>query len=465
MLALGACHDLTAPGILTEGADPMASGHDGLATRPYKDIPQIILPDDYPFQVGPFLVEMYRRHGPIFRTSSFGLEIVYLVGPEANKCVLLSDRMKFSHHMGWGQLFSVVEMFGDGLLTMDGPEHDAHRKLMNPAFAISYMDRYVPLMNRVIRERIASWGERGEIDIYEEARKITFDVAAEALTGLHVGPEVDRFRELFMNILTLGMVATSQEDFETRAMALHSELDAMIRPKIAERRAHPTDDVLGLLVTAKDAEGNFLSDERIIAHANILLVAGHETSTSLTAWLFALLAQHPDAARRVCAEQVELLGPDVEPSLNDIKAMRYLDNVLLEAERMYPPVGNGPRGVVEGFDFAGYQVPAGAYVLYSIAASHLIPEVFAAPESFDPERFAPPREEHKRTPYALVGFGGGPRVCIGINFAKVEIKALISQALRRYDLELVPGQTLTQFYRVTAAPLYGIRLRVGERAR
>ncbi len=434
-------------------------------TRPFKDIPEITLPSDYPRRVGPFLAEMYQRHGPIFRTNNFGLDIVYMVGPEANRFVLQTDRLKFSHRQGWGNLFGVLDIFGDGLLTMDGPEHDAHRKLMNPAFAISYMDRYVPLMNRIIRERIATWGERGEIDVYDESRKITFDVAAEALTGLRAGPEVDQFRDVFTQMLMLGMVVGSQEEWETRMDALRARLDDLIRPKIAERRAHPTDDILGLLVTATDANGQPLSDERIIGHANILLVAGHETSTSLSAWLFALLAQHPDVARHVLEEQLELVGPDAEPSLGDIKAMKYLDLVLQEAERMYPPVSNGPRGVVEDFDFAGYHVPAGTYVFYSIAASHLLPEVFERPDEFDPERFAPPREEQKRTPYSLVGFGGGPRVCIGINFAKVEIKAFVSQALRRYALELVPDQTLTQYYRVTAVPLYGIRLRARERAK
>ncbi len=443
----------------------MTMGKTAAGTRPFREIPEITLPSDYPMRVGPFLAEMYQRHGPIFRTNSFGLDIVYMVGPEANRFVLQTDRLKFSYRQGWGNLFSVLDIFGDGLLTMDGAEHDAHRRLMNPAFAIAYMDRYVPLMNRIIRERITKWGERGEIDVYDEARKITFDVAAEALAGLRAGPEVDHFRDVFMRMLTLGMVVGSQQEWEERMSALRRELDDLIRPKIAERRAHPTDDILGLLVTAADAEGQPLSDERIIGHANILLVAGHETSTSLSAWLFGLLAQHPDTARRALAEQLELVGPDAEPSLTDIKAMKYLDLVLMEAERLYPPVSNGPRGVIEDFDFAGYHVPAGTYVFYSIAATHLLPGVFERPEEFDPERFAAPREEHKRTPYSLVGFGGGPRVCIGINFAKVEIKALVSQALRRYELELVPDQTLTQYYRVTAVPLYGIRLRARERAK
>ncbi len=125
---------------------------------------------------------------------------------------------------------------------------------------------------------------------------------------------------------------------------------------------------------------------------------------------------------------------------------------------MYPPVANGPRGVLEDFEFNGYLVPAGSFVFYSIAAAHLIPSVFAEPARFDPDRFAPPREEHKRTPYALVGFGGGPRICIGINFAQVEIKALASHILRRYRLELVPGQEIIQFYRGTGMPLHGIRM-------
>lgn len=434
-----------------------------VGVKPFEQIPIVTLPDHYQTRTGPFLAEMYRQHGPIFRASNFGVEVVYLVGPEANRFVLQSDRLKFSHHIGWGEMFSVAHIFGDGLLSMDGPEHDAHRRLMNPAFTISYMDRYVPLMNRIIRERIAGWGERGEVDVYEEARKITFDVAAEALTGLRAGPEVDRFRDIFSQMLMLGMVVSSQEEWETRMTALRAELDSLIRPKIAERRAHPTDDILGLLVTATDTEGRPLSDERIIAHANILLVAGHETSTSLSSWLLYQLTQQPEITRRVVEEQLALVGPTAEPTLDNIKRMKYLDLVLLEAERFYPPVSNGPRGVVEDFDFAGYHVPAGTYAFYSIAASHLLPESFAQPEVFDPERFAPPREEHKRTPYALVGFGGGPRVCIGINFAKVEIKALVSQVLRRYELEAVPDQQLVQFYRVTAVPLFGIRLRVRER--
>src|SRR5262249_39777357 len=156
----------------------------------------------------------------------------------------------------------------------------------------------------------------------------------------------------------------------------------------------------------------------LIAHTNILLVAGHETSTSLGSWLLYLLVENPDYLQRVLDEQTTLLGNN-NPStltLDEIKRMKVLDNALSEAERLYPPVGNAPRGVLESFEFNGYTVPAGTFVYCGIVGSHLIPSIFADPTRFDPDRFAPPREEDKKMPYALVGFGGGPRICIGINF-------------------------------------------------
>src|SRR5215510_13234712 len=184
--------------------------------RPYEELPHVTLPEDYPTNTGPFLASMYEKHGPIFGgTTWFGDEVVYMVGPEANRFVLSSDRLKFSHHQGWGQAFGVVNMLGNGLLTMDGAEHDQHRRMMNPAFAVSYMDKYLPIMNRLITERTAKWLAKGEVDIYDEARKITFDVAAEALAGLQPGKEVDRFREIFMQMLMLGMNTTTEDEYNT----------------------------------------------------------------------------------------------------------------------------------------------------------------------------------------------------------------------------------------------------------
>lgn len=421
-------------------------------TRGYTEIPLVQVPVNYAEGLPEFVASAYQKYGPLFRIRPYGFEHVVMVGPEANRFVLTTERLRFSHRMGWGEMMGVSQTFGDGLLTQDGEKHDQHRRMMNPAFTIQYMDRYLPIMQRVVQERVAAWKTQPSIDISDEARKLTFSVAAEALTGLKPGAEIDEYQKLYSALLTGGgMQVTS----------IMRRLHELLHNKIEERRRHPTDDLLGLMIQARDDQGNSLSDEQLIAHINILLVAGHETSTSLLSWLLYLLIQNPDYYQRVIDEQAALIKPNNEPTFEQIRKMKVLDNGLSEAERLYPPVAYGPRGVLEGFDFHGYHVPAGTLVVYSIAGSHRIPEIFPDPARFDPDRFAPPREEDKKTPYALVGFGGGPRICIGINFAQVELKAVVSYIVRHAKLELVPGQQIAQaYFGPTGSPISGIRISV-----
>lgn len=436
-------------------------------------LPAIEFPPDYAREMPTFLARMAQRYGPIFRYAwPSGQSVIYMIGPEANKFILHTHRECFSHDLGWTPI--IGEFLGKGLLNTDDPLHAVHRKMMNPAFTIAYMARYLPIMRRVIAERTADWVERGIVDVYKEARKITFDVAAETLVGFRAGPEVDRLRELFYAILAGDFdAATETEDqFWQRILATGSELSQRLRGMIAERRnATPgteSNDILTTLVNARDDDGQALTDEQILGHVNILLVAGHETSTTLSSWLLYELAAHPEYLARVHAELEDVLGPvgasDEPITLDQIKALRVLGNAMTEAGRLHPPAGNVPRGVVKEFEFAGYTIPVGSRVLYSIAASHRLPSVFEQPDVFDPDRFAPPREEANRTPYGLVTFGGGPRICIGINFAQVEIKALAAHVLRRLTLQPLAGQEVEMlYYSPTGTLPDGMLMRVSRR--
>jgi cytochrome P450 len=142
----------------------------------------------------------------------------------------------------------------------------------------------------------------------------------------------------------------------------------------------------------------------------------------------------------------------------EIRGLRLLGNAVSEAGRLYSPVWVGPRGVVKGLEFAGYTIPPGTQVRYAIAAGHLLPSVFQDPWRFDPDRFAPPREEDRKHPYALVTFGGGPRICIGSNMAQVEVKALTAWVLRHCELE--PLNDPVEIGVVTHEPEGGIQMRV-----
>lgn len=439
-----------------------------IAVKPFDALPIIPLPQGYERVLPEWIAQQAVTHGPIFRIAYPWSDHtpVYLVGPEANRFVLHTGRAHFSHELGWTPI--IGEMLGKGILNMDGAEHDRNRKMMNPGFTIAYMSRYLPIMSRVIANRTRDWATRGEVDLFQEMRRITFDVAAEALIGFQAGAEVDRMRELFMTLLyhDFDPATTTREEIFAQFGAAQRELFSTLLVRIAERRDRPTDDLLGMMVQARDEDGNALSDQAILGHVNILLVAGHETSTTMASWLLYLLASHPDYLSRVRAEIAELVGPDpgAPIGLDAIKAMRILGNALSEAGRLWSPVASGPRGVVSDSEFGGYHVPAGTQARYSIVGGHWMANIFANPERFDPDRFAAPREEDKKVPYALIPFGGGPRICIGVNFAQVEIKALAAHVLRAYDLEPVPGQDIAQLYAPTiGSPSNGIRMRVRER--
>jgi cytochrome P450 len=391
--------------------------------------------------------------GPVFRRvvengPNTGFEAVFLVGPDANRFVLQTQREAFSHDKGWTPM--IGEVMGRGLLNMDGAEWTWHRKMWNPAFTQAYMERYLPLMQQIIAERTAKWAEREQVDLYQEAREITFDVAASALAGVRRGQESERLQRLFYLLLTGGSLDAQddQDAYYRTAMAARAELNELLLKLIAARRAEPEDahhDVLGLIVHARDEDGRMLTDEQVMGHLNILLVAGHETTTVLSAFVLYYLAAQPEWRARIEAELDELLGAGSAPlTVEAARRLKTLEGFIKETGRLHPPVFNVPRGVVEEVGFGGFTLPVGTNVRLALAATHRLPTVFADPDRFDPDRFAPPRDEERKTPYGLVTFGGGPRLCIGVNFANIEVKALAAHVLRSYRLEAVEDRPPAQ---------------------
>jgi cytochrome P450 len=417
-------------------------------TRPPRvDIPESVW--NQADQFGSFVANLATQHGPILtfvpRVGPMaGREVIYLVGPEANRAVLLAQRELFSHDLGWTPV--VGDMLGHGLLNMDPPEHTRHRALMNPAFTAAFMESYLPLMQRVIAERVSRWPAEGEVDLLAEAREITFDVAAAALVGFQTGPEVDWLRERFDALLHGANVRSEdwQQVLEYRGR-VQGELQAKLVELIEARRQAPANgraqDVLGMLVAARDEQGQALSDEQLLAHVNILLVAGHETTTTLGAWLLYLLGSQPSVGARVDAELGSTLGGSDAPLRPEtMRRLSLLSAVMRETGRLYPPVMLLPRGVIAPVEFAGYTISPGTPVFLVVAAGHRLPHVFSDPDRFDPDRFLPPREEDRRQPYGLVTFGGGPRICLGINFAQVEVTALAAYVRRHYRVSPVAGR-------------------------
>lgn len=419
-------------------------------------------------QLASFMARLSLDYGPIFTVMlqserAQGGKIVYLVGPEANRFVLLTHRDHFSNSIGWTPVFG--RALGKGLINMDPPEHPRHRRVMNPAFTINFIDEYLSSMRQIIADRTRDWCLRGEIDLTVEAREIVFDIAATVLLGLQSAKDADFLRERFYQLVRQPQSGPRNWAEFLILGRMRTELNRKLLEIIAARRQRtslqPPGNVLDMLIAARDEQGYPFSDEQLLGHINILLVAGHETTTNLSAWLLYLLSTNPDYGQRVIQE-LEGAYVDQNASVPNeaLHGLPMLTNAMFEAGRLHPPVMFLPRGVVKPFEFGEYTIPAGTSILLAIAAGHRLPTIFKNPDTFDPDRFLPPREEHKRHPYALATFGGGPRTCLGINLADMEVKSLAAHVLRKYRLAPILGRSVSQVDALIQCLPEGIHVRV-----
>ena len=218
-------------------------------------------------------------------------------------------------------------------------------------------------------------------------------------------------------------------------------------------------DILSLLLGVRDEAGEGFTDKEVRDQVMTLMFAGHDTSTSTLTFMMHELARHPDVLERLQQEQDEVLGGDTPDIERLEREMPYLDMVLDEVLRLYPPAWIGPRRAVRDFEFNGHRVSRGAYVNYCSWASHRIPEFFPEPEAFIPERFT--RERKAALPRgAYVPFGGGRRICIGKRFGQIEVKLVATMLLQRLRLDAMPGRTMTVRQMPTLSPRGGLKMRV-----
>ena len=249
-----------------------------------------------------------------------------------------------------------------------------------------------------------------------------------------------------------------------KLVASRKVLDEIVFGEIERCRAAPDaerQDILSLLLGARGEAGEAFTDREVRDQAMTLMFAGHDTSTSTLSFMMHELARHPDVVEKLCAEQDEVLGGD-PPDVDSLERMPYLDMVLDEVLRLYPPAWIGPRRAVREFEFGGYTVPRDAYVNYCSWASHRIPEVFPDPEAFIPERFTPQRKAALPRG-AYVPFGGGSRICIGKRFGQTEVKLVATMLLQRLRLDALPGRTMTVRQMPTLSPKGGLEMRILSR--
>ncbi len=381
-----------------------------------------------------------KRYGSVFKTGILGKKYAFLIGPEANRIVLKDRADCFSSRLGW---WFLEPIFGNGLLMQDGEQHQANRRLMYPAFHGRAIASYFNIINDEVQKYLQDWSDRNPIPVAEDFRKLTLIVASRLFLGTQTSDEVDKTCKWFTQLVA-GKLAILRWDHPVtlygRAKNARRFLIEYLRQTIHHRRRDNSavgQDVLSLLMNAVDEKGNSLNEEQIIEETLLLLVAGHETTATVLTWLLFELAAYPEWVAKL-REELDTVVGDAPLRVEHLKQLTQMTNVLKEVERLYPPLYGIPRGVVKDIEYAGYHIPAGWVVVISPMLTHRSPEIYSEPDRFDPNRFAPPREEDKKHPLALVGFGYGSHSCLGFEFAQMEMKIILATLLRQYDWTITP---------------------------
>jgi cytochrome P450 len=393
------------------------------------------------------------RYGDVFTVRSYVFgDVVVLADPESIKQVFTGDPEVFAAGQANAAMSPVLGRHS--LLTLDGARHLRQRKLMLPPFHGEAIGRYRERVETITAAEVAKWPSGEPFPIRPRMQDITFEVILRAVIGVSDTQRLGRLRELLPKLLDFSVLdmwlvwlfpwllktAIARRNPSQR---VRPEVDRLLYEEIAAHRADPVghDDILTLLVSARDAEGRPLSDENLRDQIITLLLAGHETTTTGLAWTFERLVRHPAALRR--------LKQELDTDEDD-----YLDAVVNEALRVRPVISGVWRKLTSPAPVAGHRLPAGTLVFPAISLVQTS-EAFADPEAFRPERFldgSPP-------PYTFIPFGGGPRRCIGAAFAVMEMKTVLETVLKRVDLTAasVPSEKL-RVHHITQVPSRGARV-------
>lgn len=399
---------------------------------------------------------MHGALGDSFRITMPRFNPVVLVGPENNRQMLVRGRDDFLWRT---ETDPVTRLLRQGVLVTDGAEHDRIRAVMDPVLHRREVVRHIEPFWQITDTLTAQWPNRGRADMLVEMRKLALLILVRTLFGVDFQPDLTRLWQPVLSVIRyispgLWIVWPKMPRFGYKQDL--SLMDLYLYDLITKRRQRGGgDDLLGRLAAAPGFDDHLIRDQLLT-----MLIAGHDTSTALLAWVLLLLGQHPAVLAQVRAEVDQVLGTR-PPTVEHLDQLPLLDQVIKETLRLYPPIHIGNRQTKGDIQVGNYHIPGNTRVMMSIYLSHRHPAHWPHPNAFCPERFARDSQE-KVPPFTYLPFGGGPRNCIGAAFAQVEAKVVLARLLQTFDFAL-EKQRVYPHMGATLEPHPGVWLRFERR--
>lgn len=416
-----------------------------------------------------FLEGLTAKYGDLVFVRLGNQNVYFLNDPKLIEQVLVTENQNFTK----SRVLQRARIFlGDGLLTVEGQNHLRQRRLVQPAFHRERLMGYATDMVAIGDRFRDGWQHGAQVDIDKEMMRLTLAIVGKTLFSADVESEAREVGEAMETLL--GMFKFVMLPFSNileklplpvmkRFRKAQASLDDIIYGLIRQRRAESRDhgDLLSMLLDARDEEGDGsgMTDKQVRDEALTLFIAGHETTANALAWTWYLLSLHPDVESRMHQEIDQALDGRL-PEFNDLPKLSYVEHVVAESMRLYPPAWVIGRQAREQFTLRDYNVPAKSIVLMSPYVTQRSKEFWPDPLTFNPERWAAANDRPK---FAYFPFGGGPRLCIGERFAWMESVLMITAIAQKWRLRLVPGHIVEPKPLITLRPKNGIKMRVEAR--
>jgi cytochrome P450 len=403
-----------------------------------------------------YYTELHRRHGDVVYLRFGPYQTYVFFHPDAVREVLVAKAKQFRRFPRPMQV--LAQWNGNSVIIAEGDEWLRQRRMVQPAFHPRRFERYASCIVTRTRNRLDRWlkiietAGGIETEIGSEMTDLTLEIIAKTMFDAEISAEANDIGRA-VAILSETAVKEMQSPWtlpdwlplpiKRRKRWAMQRLDETVRRFIRERRASGVDkgDLLSMLLLAVDEEGDGgrFTDEQARDQSMTLLIAGHDTTAAGLTWLFYCLARHPRIATLVHQELDAVLGGR-EPNANDLPQLRYTERVVKETLRLYPPaIAVFMRQALADVEIAGYALSRNSLVqMFPYICQHDA-RWFPEPETFDPDRFLPERQQ-ALPPFAYFPFGGGPRVCIGNTFATMEMTLVAATLLQLLNLELAAGQ-------------------------
>ncbi|XP_073006420.1 cytochrome P450 716B1-like isoform X1 [Typha latifolia] len=384
-----------------------------------------------------WLEEKIKKYGPISKLSLFGTPMIFLTGPTANKFIF------FNKALALQQPRSITSILGRrNMLELVGEDHKRVRGAVMQFLKPEMLKKYVGKIDNEVRHHIKmNWTGRRTVMVLPLMKSLTFDIICSLIFGLERGEVreglVKDFDEMVAGMwaIPVNLPFTAFNKSLRASSRVRKVLAGIIREKKAKLEQ-------GLCSSDKDlitylcSLGGALTEEEIVDNARLVIIAGHDTSSVLITFMIRHLANDPDTLAEIIHEQEEIAkNKALGDALNwdDLAKMKYTWRVAMETLRMIPPVFGSFRKALKDLEFEGYSIPKGWQVFWGSSITQLDAKNFHEPRKFDPSRF---ENQSSIPPYCFVAFGGGPRLCPGIEFARIETLVMMYYLVSQFKWKL-----------------------------